>query len=462
MYLLQHGIILLTLGFGLFIYALKSSFVKNDEQYSVGNRKVGIFALTATLVMTEFNTATLISFSSLGYLSGLKALALPLIFLFGLLFYALTVAKKWKEFNGLSVVDFFIHRYGRTIGLIATLFLFLAMAGFSATYLKSLTLLFENLFPNTSYWIISAYIVFLTLFMVIRRGLISIIKVDIISFLIVLVVLPWILYKTCREDFLFESSMRNPVFSIDLLSYDFILSLIVLTMFSYILAPWYGQRIFAAKNVKVAYISVILSAIFVFSFYSISVLISYVLALKGLSLNNPEQVFPYALDLSLKNYYYPVGYILLFLISSTTLAGVWNAMANITLEFTKSINIKNNNITTMMVCALITYCLSNMLVDNILNKMILANIPIVSLSFALFAGFYWTRVSLPGIYASIAIGMILGVGFYLYFGEEGGYTLYWAFIGIPIMFVSGFFVSWLYPAGNCKLEALNLDKKRCH
>lgn len=271
--------------------------------------------------------------------------------------------------------------------------------------------------------------------------------------------LPWILYKTWSEDFFFESSVHNHVFSTDLLSSDFILSLIVLTMFSYILAPWYGQRIFAAKNVKVAYISVIFSAIFVFLFYSISVIISYVLALKGLSLNNPEQSFPYALDLSLKNYYYHAGYVLLFLISSTTLTGVWNAMTNITLDFTKSINIKNKSIAMMIVCAFVTYFLSNMLVDNILNKMILANIPIVSLSFALFAGFYWPRVSLPGIYASIGIGLVLGIGFYLYFGEEGGYTYYWAFIGIPIIFVSGFFISWLCPAKSFKIQALNLDTR---
>lgn len=459
MSLLQHGIILVTLSFCLLVYAFKQSVPKNTEQYSVANRNVGIFALTATLVMTEFNTATLISFSSLGYLSGLKALVLPLIFLIGLIFYALTVAKKWKEFNGLSVVDFFIHRYGSTVGLIATLFLFMAMAGFSATYLKSLTLLFENVFPDTSYWIISAYIVFLTLFMVIRKGLVSIMKVDVFAFVIVLVMLPWILYKTWAEDFVLEIPIHTPAFNSEILGADFVWSLIFLTMFSYILAPWYGQRIFAAKSIRVAYISVIISAFFVFLFYSIGVLISYVLALKGLDLSNPEKSFPYALGFSLKNYFYPAGYVLLFLISSTTLTGVWNAMANITLEFTKPIKIKNKNIIMMLVCAFVTYFLSNMLVDNILNKMILANIPIVSLSFALFAGFYWPKVTLPGIYTSVAIGIVLGIGFYLYFGEAGCYTFYWAFIGIPIIFISGFLVSWLYPVESCKIQKLNLDNK---
>ncbi|NGX37878.1 MAG: hypothetical protein K1000chlam2_01044 [Chlamydiae bacterium] len=90
--------------------------VKKTASYWVADRKTSLFALTATLVMTEFNTATLIAFSSMGYLAGKRALFLPLVFLIGLLFYAVTVAKKWKAFNGLSVASFFSKRYGRDIG----------------------------------------------------------------------------------------------------------------------------------------------------------------------------------------------------------------------------------------------------------------------------------------------------------------------------------------------------------
>lgn len=429
------------------IYAIKYRSTENNEKYSLSDRSVGIFALTATLVMTEFNTATLISFSSLGYMAGLKALALPMVFLVGLVFYALVAAKKWKEFNGLSVVDFFIHRFGLKIGVIAAIFLFISMAGFSATYLKSLTLLFENLLPQTSYWITSAYIVLLTLFMVIRGGLTSIIKVDVIAFIIVLLALPWLLYKTWISNAVLEEQLiRDDVFNSQMLSSDFILSLIPLTMFSYILAPWYGQRIFAAKNIKVAYISVIFSAFFVFLFYSVGILTSYFLALKGIKLNNAEESFPHALHLSLKNYFSPAVYILLFLISGTTLTGVWMAMANIGLEFTKSINIKYKSVSMMLVCAFVTYMLSNILIDNIMNKMILTNIPVISLSFALLAGFYWTRISRGAIYTSIVTGMALGIGCYLYFGEQGCYTYYWAFIGIPMIFGSGFLVSWIFPS----------------
>lgn len=449
---------LLSLGFlAIFLvyYAFYKSSTVSAESYAVADRNVGVFALTATLVMTEFNTATLISFSSLGYMSGVKALLLPGVFLVGLVFYALTVARKWKNYNGVSVVDFFMSRFNRKIGIIAAIFLLAAMAGFSATYLKSLTLLFSNLLPGTSYWLISAYITFFTLIMVIRKGLVSIIKIDSFAFVFVILAMPLILYKVAGNEILYTAKANAINFKEDILKNDFIFSLIPLTMFSYILAPWYGQRIFAAKNAKVAYTSVMLSAIFVFMLYALGVLISYNVALQGIQLNDPQLSFPYAIEVSLSKFLYPLGYVFLFLVSSTTLAGVWNAMTNIALELVSLKNIKNQNIVMTLICAFFTYILSNLLVDNILSKMILANIPIISLSFALLAGFYWPKVSIAGVYTSIIVGMIFGVSSYLFFGEEGCYTYYLAFIGIPFIFISGVTVSWLYPKGSIKFSYLN-------
>ena len=79
--------------------------------------------------MTEFNTATLIAFSSAGYYARWWAISLPCVFLIGLLFYASTVAKKWKLFNGISVAAYFSQRYGRDVGILAAIILFTAMTG---------------------------------------------------------------------------------------------------------------------------------------------------------------------------------------------------------------------------------------------------------------------------------------------------------------------------------------------
>lgn len=409
---------------------------KNKEIYCLAGRDVGVFSLTATLVMTEFNTATLISFSALGYLAGLKALLLPGVFLIGLIFYALVVAKKWKKFNGFSVIDFFAIRFGKGIGFLSGVFLLLAMAGFSATYLNSLTLLFLNLEPHMNSWIISAYLVIFTLAMVIKRGLIAIIKTDILAFLIVIASLSWVLY---RSFYLRLEGPNQPIdINPDVLNNDFLISLIPLTMFSYILAPWYGQRMFAAKSEKVATLSVLLSAVCVFILYALAVLISHQMAKNGLVFEDSQKSFPYALHFSLQGFFPPLAYVILFLISSTTLTGVWNAMANIVSEMSPQPKRQKNRIILITIlCAFTTYLLSNIFIDNILNKMILANIPVIALSFTLLAGFYWSGVTKAGIYVSIMLGLLSGVASYVYYGEERTYTYYWAFLGIPLIFLSG-------------------------
>jgi solute:Na+ symporter, SSS family len=153
----------------------KGRRVASEGTYLVADRRIGLFALTATLVMTEINTATLISFAAAGYGVGGWALSLPLIFLVGLGFYAAVAAKKWHSFKGISVASFFTNRYGKDVGLLVSIALLSAMAGFSAAYVKSLYLLFLPIFPSMNEWSLTALQVGLVLAMTIRGGLLSVI-----------------------------------------------------------------------------------------------------------------------------------------------------------------------------------------------------------------------------------------------------------------------------------------------
>ena len=115
--------------------------------FTVASRDLSLFPLVATLVMTEFNTSTLLAFAAAGYGAGPMALALPAVFLVGLLFYTVTVARAWKRLDRLSVAELFTVRYSKGVGRTASLLLLLAMTGFTATYVKSLALLFTPLAP---------------------------------------------------------------------------------------------------------------------------------------------------------------------------------------------------------------------------------------------------------------------------------------------------------------------------
>ena len=437
----------------IFIGLYKSKKKVLESTYLVADRKTSLFSLVATLVMTEFNSATLIAFSSLGFLMGKKALFFPFIFLIGLLFYALTVAKKWKQFDGYSVAGFFTLKYGKSLGKIASFLLILSMIGFTSSYVKSLSLLFSVIFPNINFWLLSFIIVFLILLMCVKEGLVSIIRTDIFSFLLILIIFPMIFFFTMKADVV---STANIDFSESLFSYKFLISLIILTMFTYILAPWYGQKIFSAKDEKTATLAVIFSAFFVFILYFLAVFTTYILRQKGYDLTNPERAYPLAISLmpkALKG----LSFSLLFATSATTLTGVYSAMnAMVVSDFLKhsksaySQSVFRSKIITASF-ALTSYILANVLIDKIFDKIILANIPVAALSFALLFGFYWKRTSKIGAYISVIVGVLVGTFSYIIYKEEGMYTWYWATYGIVFIFVSGIMGSILFPDKKIKL-----------
>ena len=420
----------------------KNRKIQSEESYLFAERKCGLFGLTCTLIMTELNTATLLAFAGLGYVVGLRALFLPLIFLIGLVFYGLSVAKKYKELNASSVTALLRERYGKPFAQLASIFLIGSMMGFTATYVKSVTLIFSPVFPTWNAWILSGYLVLIILIMTLRGGLIAIIRTDMTSFLLICLIFPLFLFYTKRDAGV--SEIQNIP---DLLPYRFIISLVILTMFTYILAPWYGQKIFSAKSKRVAFSAVILAAIFVFIFYGIGVLSTAYLKASGTIISSPDMAIP-----AIINLYFPVGlkgvaYATLFMISGTTLAGVWSAMSSMVItDFGRSSKNYKQGLLLTLLFAAISYVLGNTLVDKILDKLILANIPVAALSFALLAGFYWKKASTTGAILSSIVGFSWGLFSFLYFGEEGLYTWHWVLWGIPLIFGSGILGSLLSPA----------------
>jgi SSS family solute:Na+ symporter len=419
------AILLALLGIGLF----KNRKVQSQESYLFAKRECGLWPLTCTLVMTELNTSTLLAFSGMGYLVGKRALYLPVIFLVGLLFYALTVAKKWKELDASSVASLFRKRYGPFLGLVASLSLLVAMLGFTATYVKSMTFIFTPIFPLLSPWLLSASLILLILIMTLRGGLVAIIRTDIYSFLLISLILPLIFY------FSWKNTSYVPVERVDILPSKFIISLIILTMFTYILAPWYGQKIFSAKSKRVAFLAVIFAAILVFVFYGLGVIATSWLRLE---IPSPELALPVIINAYLPQGIRGMAYATLFMISATTLAGVWSAMSAMVLaDFWKTGQDYKRGLILTLCFACASYLLGNTLVDRILDKLILANIPVAALSFALLAGFYWKKASPLGALLSILTGLGWGIFCYGYYGEEGLYTWYWALYGIPLIFLMG-------------------------
>lgn len=431
-------ILLLAIVLALGIFNSKK--VRNLDSYLLADRKTKLFALVATLVMTEFNTATLISFSSAGLYAQWWALTLPLVFLIGLLFYSLTVAKKWKSFNGVCVTDFFASRYNNSLAKLACCILFIAMAGFSATYIKSITVIFSLLFPEFSNWLLSGVLLIIAFIMTWRGGLLSIIRTDLISFIIIMLFFPVLLFFAYQLPISSKIDLVSLQHMQQALPPSFVASLVLLTMFSYIIAPWYGQKVISADSPRTAVLAVMIAAILVFMLYSLGVLATWQLSRKGISLASSEHALPYLIEHALPAGLQGIAYGTLFITTATTLSGVWSAMVTLLIQNHKQQTRQSHlqdGLKLNGLCCILTYILANVFIDKIFNKMILLNIPIVALSFALLAGFYWKKATITGAYISIIVGLVWGSGCYLYYGEENMYTWYWAVYGIPLIFISG-------------------------
>jgi len=87
--------------------------------------------------------------------------------------------------------------------------------------------------------------------------------------------------------------------------------------------------------------------------------------------------------------------------------------------------------------------------------MLLANIPIVALSFALLAGFYWRRAKRISVYLSTITGIIWGIFCYLYYGEQQLYTWHWAIVGIPLIFIIGIVSTLIFEKGHAGERKIN-------
>ena len=230
------------------------------------------------------------------------------------------------------------------------------------------------------------------------------------------------------------------------ISSELVVGLTIITMFTYIMSPWYGQKIFSALSTQTAFYAVAIAAIFISLIYGIAIYAASTMAVIYPDIQ-PQNAIPVFIANRMPVIIQGVSYATLFFIAMTTLAALWNTIASVyvahyssdrhkdSLKFTRSMT---------LIISIISYILANIFINKIFDKMVLMNIPIASLAFPLLGGFYWKRVTIAPCIVSIIVGIAGGLSCYFYFGEND-FIWYWGVYVIPLQFIVGIVLVFLLP-----------------
>lgn len=402
--------------------------IHSYEDYNLAGRNTKLFPLVATLGAAEFNTATLIGGASVAYLYGTVGImytSLIFIPVFGI--YALTVAKRYRRLNISTIAEFFDRRFKgknseltRAIASLVTLtFTWIA----PATYLAGLSVIGTVLLGVDPLWVVFV-LTTVCLIISLTGGLLTAIWADVVAYIMILIGIPIIFIIGWKVSGGFSSlpSVFEPQYLSfkpiwDLKDYGFaaVLTWGFQNIVLYIAAPWYGQRIFSAKNEKVAYRGMLINTVMITVLYLLVVLATMFSRVAMPNLENAE----YALPMLILNYapalLQGVLLVTLFLVGISTMIAIWNAAVSIVVnDFIKRYFAKNKSekyyINTSRVVFLIlgisTIIFALTFVGKILLALTYVSVFTALLAFPILAGFYWRKFNTQAALYSLIVGVI--------------------------------------------------------
>lgn len=467
---------------GILIYGFyKAREVKNTEDYLVAGRKATILPLVGTLVMTEFNTATLMGWAKIGYSAGLFATMVPVIFIVGYGFYTLFAAKNWKRVNCISVAEMFEERYGKDVRMIVSIINIFLLLILCSAYLKAASLIFYTAFGlslNATIIIICLVVLAFTL----AGGLISVIWTDLASFFVTIITVPALFFIALKKsggmeglknvyppNYLGWKIIEN--WNDPILSTKFIISYCFLLTMLYFNAPWYAQRMFAAKDEKNAYYSMAWTTFLTFLLYFLVMAVCAFSKVGWPDLKHEDMALGFP---NVITYWVPSGLkglmlSMIFAVCQTTLSSIWNTNVSM-IEQDIYVGIFKPNATERerfifskimtLILALFTIFGSIYLMKYILAMLFVADV-LLTVSFAPSIGaFYFKWANRKGAIASIISTLIVGIiTLWVKWGPHGlehnEWMVLYVSISLPVMFITLFLFSKFTKSDEKEIERRN-------
>lgn len=433
--------------------------MKSYRDYNLAGRNTGLFALTGTLVAAEFNTATLIGGASVAFLYGTVGLwYTSLIFIVVFLVYAFTVSQKYRRLNISTIPQYFDKRFKNEKGsevirfLSATITLFYTWLA-PASYLAGLTVI-GSVLLGVNPLVFSVALVLICLVLSITGGLMTAIGIDVVAFVLILIGIPAILFIGYQAaggfgslSQVFEPKLLSlaPVWDTDV-NFATAMTWGLQITFLYIAAPWYGQRIFSAKNETVAYRAMLLNTFFIVALYGMVVLATMLSKVAFPNLSYPEQALPLLINEYANPFIQGFLLITLLMVGISTMIAVWNSAVSIIVNDVVSrywakdkgdrykIGISR---VFLVLIAMSTLALGILFIGNIQHSLLFLSTFTGMVAIPILMSLYWKKYNSIGAISTMAVGLV-----YCTIGIVLGFPMHFISpIGVVLSVISGIVVT---------------------
>lgn len=429
----------------VFVGLWTSRKVTNTGEFFLAGRAAPLLFLAGTLAATEIHPGTVVGQASRGFDLGLYGLWWPIIFGLSLVFYAMTLADKYARLRETTVADFMRARFGDWAGGLVSLILIVTMSVLLGVYLFG-TQLVLNLALGWEMWMTTAILFTLAVLYTVTGGFRASLFADTLNAGMLLVglisafIFAWFLaggFSRFGEVFPPEKLSLMPLSPEVLpeLSYLIIIGYLINQCGVWAGAPWYAQRMFAAKDRPTAYRAFWINVVIVTFVYTIGQLTAAFVRVAYPDIQ-PDMAIPYALVMIAPPFFTGLALAGMVAVYMSTVSSILNTNATMIMHdwYIRYIKPGASDAHYLMVSRIATLAMAifSVIVTFWITGIFWWFIMHVGLALgmslvAIYAGFYWWRSTQAGVVA----GLLAAIAWYA-IALIAGVHLSWVAIGVHV------------------------------
>ncbi|AKA69480.1 sodium:solute symporter [Clostridium scatologenes] len=290
----DYGIIILYFIIMISIGIISTKFTKTKEDYLVAGRRLGFPMFFGCMAALAVGGAATIGSAKLGYKFGISGIWLGGSLGLGLIALGFLVSSKLSKMKALSINEVIENNYGKSARIFSSLLTFIYTMMMSVVQVVSVGAIISGIMgwnAQLSMLVGGGIVIFYTFV----GGMWSVSMTDIIQFVIktlgIIILIPiFALVKIGGFSHL-TASLPQTHFNLTTMGYDSIVMYLLMYIPGLIIGQDIWQRIFTAKNEKIARKGTILAGFYSIIYGSSTVLLGLCVYVAAPALKNPQDAF---------------------------------------------------------------------------------------------------------------------------------------------------------------------------